>query len=427
MQIVREKQGDLLTLKVDGFLDNESSIHFRETIDESIREGWHRILIDLAEVSYLSSAGMGALLASRKQLDALHGLFGIYNPTPPVEQALRQTKILALLLKDPQSISVSTARASMTWQSDMRIFSDGVAGYEIYDQSPGRPCVVETIGRPDGIGSHAFSQDETQRVPFERSSFGIGLGALGADFGMSRNRFGEFLAVSGTVTQTSLSSHGLPDFLMSEEEFVPDVQMLYGLKFTGDFSQLIRFESIQHSQPLKLSGLASQALQLSEARSAGMVIVAECAGLVGTRLRKSPAEPVAVGEGRFEFPEVRNWLSYCAEQIHRRSLVLVVGIAQHADEKSGSSAFRDMLRPMDAAGSLVGHFHAAVFPYRPLKKRTLNLDTLVTDLFSGSTIQDVLHLLNDDRDGIGAGESEFVTGGCWVAPLNANSLREKQD
>jgi len=426
MQIRKSSRGDLLTLSVEGVLDNESSIHFREAIDEYLRAGWHRILLDLSGVPYLSSAGIGTLLAARKQLDELHGLFGVWNLSPAVEQILNQTRVLTLLLCDPEKISTSAGGATITWTSEMRIFTDPIASYELYEQSLQQPFRGELIGQPDEILTGTFSENDCRNIEFPQNAFGIGLGALGTNFEMSRNRFGEFLAVGGAVAQSSMLSHGLPDFLMSQEDYVPEVQMLYGLKFSGDFSQLIRFDAQNSADPVGLSALVNKALSLSKASAAGIVILAECAGLVGARLRKSPTEPVLAAGGRFDFPEVRNWLSFCAEQVHRHSLALIVGVAQQGNQESPLGIARNLLRPMDASGQLTGHFHAAVFPYRPLKKRTLNLNPLVNELFASGTIQDVLHLLHDDRSVIGAGESTFVTGGCWVVPIGEAAMLEER-
>jgi hypothetical protein len=41
----------------------------------------------------------------------------------------------------------------------------------------------------------------------------------------------------------------------------------------------------------------------------------------------------------------------------------------------------------------------------------------VTSLFEHEQLLGVLHLLHDDRGSAGAGESEFIRGACWAAPI----------
>jgi hypothetical protein len=81
---------------------------------------------------------------------------------------------------------------------------------------------------------------------------------------------------------------------------------------------------------------------------------------------------------------------------------------------------------MRCSDDLLGHFHAAVFPFQPFKKRKLDLNESVGSLFSSGQLQAVMHLLNDDRPISGAGDSEFVRGACWIGPLtNSTPLNPK--
>ena len=134
-------------------------------------------------------------------------------------------------------------------------------------------------------------------------------------------------------------------------------------------------------------------------------------------LRGKPAEAAARPGQRFEVPEVREWLSFSPERVYSRNLALIVGVARTVGSDQPASPVDPLLRPLDEEGVLWGHFHAAVFPYRPLKKRTLDLHESVREQFESGTIQDVLHLLRDDRSLAGVGESELLGGACWVSPI----------
>jgi len=424
MQIRKTTRGDLLTLSVDGILDNESTGFFRETIDESIRGGWHRILLDLQNVPYLSSAGIGALLEARKKIEQLHGFFGVCQLAADVEQILHQTRVLNLLKCDPETITATAVPGTRTLHLSPRMSFDELASYELYDQQPKAPLKLELWGDSSRIQNGVFTEQDCHSVDFANDRFGFGLGAIGPNFEASRQRFGEFLAAGGGVGQSSKSHHGLPDYLVAQEDFVPRVQILCGCRFGGDFSELIRFEARQPDAPLPLSSLLSQALDVTRSDAAAIVVLAECAGLVGAKLKRSPVDPVTEGKDRFQFPEIRDWLSYCSEQGHRHSLVLTVGLVCRDSKRSEFPVLAPFLHPLTAETGLAGHFHAAAFPYRPLKKRTLDLSSLVEELFVSGNLQDVLHLISDRRPVIGAGESSFLTGGCWVAPLNSSTKME---
>ena len=86
-----------------------------------------------------------------------------------------------------------------------------------------------------------------------------------------------------------------------------------------------------------------------------------------------------------------------------------------------------MLRPLGSAAWPAGHFHAAAFSYRPLQKGRIDLDSTVTTLFEAETLQGILHLLNDDRAIVGTGQSEFVRGACWMAPITEIVVTRTED
>ncbi|MFM7142909.1 MAG: anti-sigma factor antagonist, partial [Alphaproteobacteria bacterium] len=75
--------------------------------------------------------------------------------------------------------------------------------------------------------------------------------------------------------------------------------------------------------------------------------------------------------------------------------------------------------PLSDDESLSGHVHAAVFPYRPLRKGRLALDAAIAAVFEDQSVRGLLHLLVDAREGVGAGQSAFTRGIFWAAPLEA--------
>jgi anti-anti-sigma factor len=417
----------LLELTLRGRLDNDSSLYFREEIEASAREGWHRILVDLSGVTYLSSSGIAALVDAKKRLDRLAGLFGIHNASPEVEQILRLTRLLEMLRCDPgkaragPSLSTTTSALSSTTRYAQE---DGLE-LAIYSLTESPPLQCRIFGNAQGLFDSNGSQARLRNVTFGPQTFGLGLGALGHPSqepaqaeSPQAARCGEFLAVAGAVAQSAHKSHGLPDYLLAAGDFVPAAQILYGVKCEGELPVLIRFSPAETGTHIGLSKIVSCALRQANLRLAGFVILADCAGLVGAQLRQSPSRMSQDGSDRFALPRIREWLSFSAEQIHRHNLVLIVGIAA-AGVVEKASPISPLLRPMEPNGALSGHFHAAVFPYRPLKKRVLPLAPSVSELFESGSIEDVLHLLRDDRPTSGAGESELFGGACWLGPIDS--------
>lgn len=63
MEIVTQQLGDVLEVKVRGRLDNYWTEHLRRNLEEVIRGGAHGIQLNLSEIGFLSSAGVGLLVS----------------------------------------------------------------------------------------------------------------------------------------------------------------------------------------------------------------------------------------------------------------------------------------------------------------------------------------------------------------------------
>jgi len=421
MEIKSVEFDGLLELHVHGVLDSNWADHLSKAIDDAVREGAHRLLLNLSGVNYLSSAGIAVLLRAHGQLTRIHGFFAVSDPSPQVREVLKLTGLQQRLICDDDAVRRTSGKLMTTSQPQYRCVTSGDVDFELYDLDPVEPVRCQIFGDPRRLTTRQFTAEDTRQVAFRRETFGLGLGAFGNGFDECRDRFGEFLAVGGVAVQLPAQNGSAPDYQLARDEFVPAVDVLYGVQCAGDFSQLARFAARQETPPIGLSTLAGQCLLLAETDLAGIVIVAETAGLVGAALRKSPVAPGAAGElpsaDLFSHPEVRDWLSFTPERVHPRSLAVVVGIAARLPLSDAASRVAPFLRPLNAAGDLVGHFHAAVFSYRPLKKRRLDLGQTLGTLFDAEHVGGMLHLLGDFRDLSGAGESAFVSGACWIAPV----------
>jgi anti-anti-sigma factor len=422
MQITTRADGHYLELHVSGRLDNESSSQLMNAIDDAVRQGSHAVMLDLSEVNYLSSAGIGTLVKAHKQFQALRGFFGVVAVSPEGAEVIRLTGLTKTLLADCARMRGSTIAGTDSVQPEFRIAAAAEMNYEIYDVASGTTMSCEVIGDPALLASDNYTDRHCQSIDCPTSTIGIGLGAFGRDFSDCTNRFGEFLAVGGATAQQPTNVTCKPDFQRMLGDYVPRVQMLYGIKCTGDFANLIRFERHTDENQLTLSALADQMLTLSNTDLAAMVFLAESTGLIGAALHRSPADCSPASNShpessRLSHPEIRRWLSFTPDHTYVHSLVLAVGVVSRGEPTGDGSSLAPLLRPLSKSLDVRGHFHAAVFSYRPFKKRRLDLTETVNALFETEDVQAVLHLLHDDRQLDASGESEFANGACWVGPI----------
>jgi anti-anti-sigma factor len=418
MQITTDDSGEPLEMHLAGRLDNESTDYFNAAIDNLIRQGRRTVVVHLVEVSYLSSAGLGALIRAHKKLQAVRGFFGVGSTSSVASEVIRLTGLAKMLLCDVETLRRSPAIGRTTAMPNYRIAAPAGLQFEIYDLEPGATFTCSTFGEPGQL-DQGYVGDDCRSVRFAKDSLGLGVGAFGSDFAQAAPQFGEFLAVAGSAVQQPTSGSDRPDYQIAAGDYVPNVQMVYGLRCTGAPSLLIRFESDAESRRTRFSELVDQCLLQTNAPQAAMVFVAESAGLIGARLRRSPASTNEKASGRLVHPEIRRWLSFTPERAFQHTLALIVGVASRGAPAVGSAVPASLLRPLRAEADVWGHFHAAVFSYRPFKKRRIDLSETVASLFENEDLQALMHLLNDDRAISGGGESELVAGACWTAPLVA--------
>jgi anti-anti-sigma factor len=408
MEIVTQKAGDAVEVKVRGRLDNYWTEHLRSNLEELIRSGAHRLRLNLSEVPYLSSAGIGLLMQFYNQLKGIGGSLVVTNPSDRAKLILDLCKLSPILLSNAASVAPPHPK------TEIRRFSSPLASYEVVEYNMERRLVCQRIGDPGLLQGCRFGPQNCRTIKFPSGSFGLGLGAFGHDFEDSQARFGEFLAVGGSAAYLPTDGTNVPDFMVASGELVPELNVLYGLRCEGEFSHLMRFESATAEGPVPLAELVRASLEVAGAQTIGMAMVAESAGLVGAALRRSPAGAAGLEPAPFRYPEVRAWLSFSSERLYSRSLVLLCGVAADSE----CAAMAALLRPMGAEASPQGHFHAAAFSYRPLKKGEIDLKATATTLFETESLQGVLHLLADDREAAGPHQSEFVRGACWIAAIS---------
>ena len=404
MEIVERRLGGVVELAVAGRVDAHWSGHLARAVEAAIRDGANRLRLDLAQVRYLSSAGIRVFLTFHQQLHRIGGSFSLANPSPPVRDVLEMAGLLAVLLED-------RAPEPQPAEAGARALERHGAGFEVYELAAGSELECLAYGEPERVERGAFGAVDCQVATFPDGAFGLGLGALGSDFADCQARFGELVAAGGAAAYLPSDGTHTPDFLVSTGSVGPEVRLLYGLRCQGRFRAQLRFEASAQGEAIGLCELVSACLEVAEADTLGIVMVGEPRGLVGASLRRSPALE-APKHSRLALPEVREWLSFTDEPAFRHGVALVVGVAAREPE----ATLTPWLRPL-AAGGPQGHFHAAAFSYRPLPRGRIELRETVASLLEGSILKGVLHLLDDPRERIGGGQSEFGRGVCWVAPI----------
>src|SRR5262249_6873114 len=179
MEITSEKQdGGWIELRVTGRLDNYWADHFKTALDELIRGGQHKIRLHLAGVSYLSSAGVGALVRCHKQLESIRGKLIVANPSTAVQEVLELTRLTLMLATEmagrPGAMAAPVAHGRGVRLSDVN--------FEVFGQPAGPGLTCRLIGAPTLFAGRRFGSGDCRAMRIPATALGVGLGALGSDY-----------------------------------------------------------------------------------------------------------------------------------------------------------------------------------------------------------------------------------------------------
>jgi anti-anti-sigma factor len=405
MEITTQRGRVYTEVSVKGRLDAYWADHLTRALDEVVRGGAHHVRLNLAGVGYISSMGVRVLVQFYQQLHRIHGAFVVANPSEPVKRVLDMTGLGELLI--PKSEEPPAGAAPEVG----RRVSGRAAELEVFECAPAARLKCTLVGDAAPLVAGGFRKEHSRTMTFPETAMAIGLGAFGNHFEDCEDRFGEFLSLAGAAAYQPTDGSNVPDYLIAEGDFVPEFEVLYSVVCDGPFGTLARFEAAGETGTISLSDLVALLLEVSGAPAAGIVAVAESAGLIGAALRRSPARDAPLG-ALFRYPEARRWLSFSPEHTHMHSLAVIAGVAT----RSPGGRLAPMVRPLGPGAAPAGHFHAAAFSYRPLKKGRIDLKATVRSVFEAETLQGVFHLLADDRESP-CTQSEFVRGACWISPI----------
>lgn len=407
MEITKDIREGQASLAMVGRLDATWSEGVAQVLDECVRAGAHVVRLDLQGIVFLSSAGIRVLLGYYRELSRLGGNLAVVRASDAVTTVLKTSGLSVLLQLQP----VSTAQPAGGEQPERRFEHSG-ARIEQWSLDRGARMRLRVVGDAGAMLEGRVAAPASSRLAFPKSAFGLGAAAFGRDAADCAGRHGEFLAVGGAAVCHANIDSALPDWVLAEGQMVPEAEMLWGLVGEGAFADELRFEAAESATgTLTMAEAAGLALDATDGAALAIAMVAETAQLVGAALRRPPAGDSSL----FGFPAVRDRLLFTAEPAWTNSVALVTGIVA----RNAPPSLAPLLRPLVADGSLFGHLHAAVFPYRPLRKGRLELDATLAHLFEDESVRALLHLVNDWREPAGAGQSAFTRGILWCSPLEA--------
>jgi len=404
-----------IELVVNGRIDAETGVELEHAVAEELRRGHHAIRLDCTGVSFLSSAGIRVLFNVHRAAKTAGGKCMIGGASDPVARVLELTR-LAPILREPQlrgagdsgsTPSSEAVAAAATGPSEVR---EGRILFIGWEPAGSGGLTGEVVGSTDD--ALLGRPQETASRPVPRHAFSLGLAGMADDRPLAAIA-GEMLAACGAVFHRGPQPFTAVDYSLGEGSHVPAVHIASGLIWEGLPRGRAGFESADDEPAVRFDELAATLLERMQAECLALVVVAEVHGIVGVELIRPLSEAQADDHPRTGNPaSTARWLSFSREPVHARHTALIVGVVTRGQTVEPLAGF---VRPLGPDGP-AGHAHAAIFPLRPLKRGAVDLSATVADLAASEPVA-VMHLLGDPQPVLGSGQSDFVRGCCWFAPL----------
>ena len=101
MHLEEHAEGAVMVVAPVGRLDSATSPDLSVRLDQLADGGGQRLVLDLARVDFVSSAGLRAILSALKRLKGGHGDLALCSVQPPVQEVLEISGFASLLQIHP--------------------------------------------------------------------------------------------------------------------------------------------------------------------------------------------------------------------------------------------------------------------------------------------------------------------------------------
>src|SRR4051812_2056340 len=275
MEITQQVNGPVVEMRASGRIDGYWSEHLEQALAAVVSAGHHKVRLDCADVTFMSSAGIAVLMKFRKELSRVDGTFHVVNPSKPVASTLKLARLLELLVDAGSPAAASAAPIAPAPAAAVRRRTIEEASFEIYELDASATLTCRPIGDAALLPTGGFTEAFPLSADGASPAFALGVGAFGDSFDDCRPRFGELLSVAGATAYQPADGTNVPDYLVARGGAPADVRVLYGLSASGRFSHVLRFESHVQGAAIGLSRLLRACLEIAGVATAGVAILAE--------------------------------------------------------------------------------------------------------------------------------------------------------
>jgi anti-anti-sigma factor len=385
-----------------GRLDAHVCGELERQLEVSFGGGTKNLVLNLQDVTYLSSASLRVFLQFHRQAARQGGQFGLAGLQPYCLEVMRISGLAAAIPIFPTG---AEALAAFEPGGDQRVLPVGRFRF-----SPGNdaPAAIEVLGHIDDVLASRVTADGLKSKRFSAKGYSIGLGGLGASDAEVLPLLGEMMTIGGTMVWLPTDGGDTPDFLIPKADSdLVTIRTAFNASLAGDFNEYVHFQAAAEVGA-NLAELYRALFDLARERrpdfrgAIGLAMRADVGDAFGSGVRRSPIVENAPENGRriIDPENFREWFEFDEEPRHRQvtGLITGVGVDLHADLSVFDVANFDATFYKNPANrpelDCLLHNHGVFFQPRPFPDPPRDLPTEIADVVENGEFLDMRHLLD---------------------------------
>lgn len=328
MEIPQHVLGATLLARPAGRLDARACPELEAAVAAKFGGEALNLVLNLQDVTYLSSASLRVFLTLSRQAARQGGQFALAGVQPYCREVLRISGLEgALRIYE----TAAEAMAAVEPGGDERRLDVGSFRF-----SPGadEPGYIDVLGHIDDVLTARVTAVTVREKRFSAKGYSIGLGALGATTEEVLPLLGEMMTIGGTMVWLPADGHDTPDFLVPREDSaLVQIRTAFNASLAGAFHEFAHFRAASPDGAnlteiyRALFDLAAE--RRSDFRGAiGVAMRADVAAMYGSGVRRAPiAANAPAGGGRITDPEnFAEWFEFDVEPRRRNLTGLITGV-----------------------------------------------------------------------------------------------------
>ena len=414
MEISSNLNNGNLVLKIQGRLDAFGSKELELHLQIQIHDDLLCVVIDMAGVNYLSSAGLRVLLMLQNKLKGRGGwvmLAGVQSYCLEVIELAGFGQLLRVFATVDEALlhcgqPVQERSSGADWRS-AQSFESSCGTFRVV---PGASAagVIEVLGDISDVLYARVTPGHLSSKLFFETEYSIGLGGLGNRLEDYFGIMGEMITIGGTMVWLPTDGNDTPDFLIPKSDTGRvTLKTAFNVSIGGGFNELLTFDS-HTAAGATMDTLYKDLFALSRKRRPdfkgvlGLALRARMSSVFGSGVKKSPVDRFAPADGEMIIHpnHFSAWFDADAEPRHENVTALICGIGADLtselsdyDQQLLNSVF--YLHPSNMGKlTMMLHNHAVIFNQLPMCAQPLSLDAAVGEVVENGDFRDMRHLLD---------------------------------